>query len=858
MTCALLLVLSNALAGDRPLYDEAVRLIERHYLRLSTVDPELAFLGAAEAAESAVPWLIVDSSGSQLALHHGGGGPFARLERAPKSLGELPAALERLEDAILAEGSALPDDVELSVELLRGTMEALDRPSVVMAGDRLERFDERIRGTTSGVGARIAMLSGELTVRAVVEDSPAASGGLESGDVILRIDGASTVGMTVSRAVDRIRGPEGTQVKLVVRRMRGGAPRELELTLTRAELVLPNVSWEREGTLGWIRVDHFSDRTESLMRQALGELEAEGPLSGIMLDLRGNAGGSMIQSARAADLFLEEGLLVRTVGRGGAPVDGLLHEVHARPGADRLRVPLIVLVDDQSASASEILAGALQSHGRALLLGDRTYGKGTVQKIFTLRAGEDPVRIKLTVAEYRLEGDRPVADVGLAPDLWVRTATFGKGGVSLPAPGAAEERALQFVDEGPGWRTGEAPPHREDPLRMLAGDVLRAAASEEQAAMLAALDAVLAERQIEEERRLMDAFAARGIDWSAGGAQALPVGELYEAGPLPVQAELSFDDPPAPGARVHLTASVRSVSDLPLQRARLRLVTEQGNLPWDDVVLPIGALLPGEARTASATVSIPLGSPQRQDALQLRFEAEGMPTQSAGTRIVELAARPTPALRARARLLPKGDHHEVAITLDNEGQGVLTGVRARFAYPDAGVVELLEREVGVPAIGAGESASLRIGVKLAAGGDGPVPLDLIVDAEQLVEPLRLPLALDRGGDMATVAPPTLTLGAPLSALPGPLTLVIEARDDQGLADLVVWQGSEKIAWATGAGRRMRLEVPVQVPAGLTVLSARVHDHAGVEVDQRVVVRGVPDGDAAAQGQAEPTEEPPRR
>ncbi len=842
MTLALLLA-PLALAADLPLYEQAVHLIEGQYLRLEAVDPRAAFLGAADAAEGSVPWLIVEPLGEGVQLRHGASGPFARLERPPATLAELPAALGALEDAILGEGTALPEAVELSVELLRGATSALDRPSVVLAGEKLTRFDERIRGTTSGVGARIGLVGGELTIKSLFDDGPAERAGLRVGDVIVRVDGLSTLGMTVSRAVDHIRGPEGSSVTLLVRRVEGGAPRELSFVLQRAELVLPNVEWERQGALGWMRLDHFSDHTESLMRRGLEELAAEGPLDGLILDLRGNAGGSMIQAARAADLFLDQGLLVRTVGRGGAPVDGLLHEISARPGASAL--PLVVLVDQDSASASEILAGALQSHGRAVLLGDRTYGKGTVQKIFTLRAGEDPVRLKLTVAEYRLVGDVPVAEVGLAPDLWARTASFSAGGVSLPEEGPPGERSVLFVDEQPGWREGVTPPHRDDPLRDLAAELLRTTEGPGAEAMRAALERVLAEARQEEDRRLVEAFSARGLDWGAGAAPAAPLA-VYEVGEAPVSVELGFEDPPVPGSKVRVFARVRATRPEEIRRARIRLSTPRGDLPWDDVILPIGHLKPGEEREVWATVAIPLGSARREDVIALTYESEGAPARSLGSRVVEIGERAEPRVRTTAKLAPDADHQVVLLTVENRGPGTLTGLRARLRWPEAAGVELLAREAGLPALGAGERGELRLPVRVSEAVIGPLALELLLDAEQLVDPLVLPLALGRDGRATVVEPPELTLDAPLSALPGPLTVLVEARDDQGLADLTLWQGGEKVAWSTGGGRRLRLEVPLTLPEGSVVLVARTHDWEGAEAETRLMIRGVPGGDGAAQ------------
>ena len=426
----------GAQAGERAVYDDAVRRIESHYLYLDDLDVSEALLDAAESAEDALPWLIVETDDAGVKLIHGEQGPIGRVAPVKGGLSGLPAALSALEDQ-LAVASAFTDDdgqpygiptsVDLPVELLRGASHALDRHSVVLSGERLERFDERITGKLQGIGARISRHNELLVVEQVFPSGPADVGGVLPGDRVVRIDGASTVGMSVSNTVDRIRGAEGTQVQIELEREVEGSSETVVLVLTRAEVRIPNVSWEvePEGT-GYIEITHFSEQTARLLRQALADFQVAG-VRGIVIDLRDNSGGSMIQSCQATDLFVDSGPVLRTAGRDDKPVDRLIQHYRSESSEDEPQVPIVVLVGPGSASASEILAGALVLRDRAVLVGARTHGKGTVQKLYTLcrDEGESRARFKLTVARYLLPGDIPIeTGVGLPADLEVDAVRF--------------------------------------------------------------------------------------------------------------------------------------------------------------------------------------------------------------------------------------------------------------------------------------------------------------------------------------------------------------------------------------------------------------------------------------------------
>lgn len=841
---------ATALGAEIGLYRRAEQVIDAHYLRIDDLSVARAFDEAAEAASDAIPWLQVQHAGDDLVLSHGTAGEFARVRlsetgRAAR-LDDLPMALARLEDAILGQGTPIGDDLDLPVELLRGAARALDRHSVVLAGGRLERFDERLTGKMSGIGATMGLNDGLLTVEAIFPDCPAERGGLHVGDRVVRIDGLSTRGITVSRAVERIRGAPGTEVVLAVERLRSdGTLDQLTLPFVRAEVIIPNVTWRRlPSGMGLITIDHFSEATQSLMRKALVELTTgANPVKGVVLDLRDNSGGSMIQSSLAADLLLDGGVVVRTTGRNGAPVSNLVRELEARDDGHEPVVPLVVLVDRQSASASEILAGSLAIHGRAALLGERTFGKGTVQKTYSLREAPDEVRLKLTVAEYRLDGDVRVADVGLQPDLWVDTARFDRLGAHLPGQDTPAD-ALVVVEQGEGW--GDGATARGDVLLEIAQRVLQDTRGHRRADVLASMERTGARVHAEEQARLAAVFAQGGIRWDPADPATLgryPRGFPVE--PPPVASTVRIQGLARAGSQVTLTATLNSGWDLPLHQARLRLRGTDDGSVWDDVVLPVGYVPPHGTASATAQVQLPPGLSAREDRVEVVLEADGLPILPLGESIFAIEARARPPLSASASLVAEEDHHRVELTLENRGATTLTGLSARFRFPEDDSVELLDREVLLAALGAGASARLDLRLKLSdTAAIVALPLDLVVEAEVYGDVLKAPILLPLDGARVEVTPPSVAVNLPLRTTAGALMADIEAQDDHGLDELTVWFDGEKIAWRALGGRKTRLELPLIVPSGTTALTVRARDDQGAESTQSWYVRGVVE-DAAA-------------
>ncbi|SHE78490.1 carboxyl-terminal processing protease [Desulfacinum infernum DSM 9756] len=305
------------------------------------------------------------------------------------------------------------DSQTLIYGAISGMLHELDPHSSFLRPEDYKELEIETKGKFGGIGIEITIRNGVLTVVAPLEDTPADRAGIQANDQIIKIDGAPTQEMSLMEAVQKMRGPKGTKVRLTI--LREGARKPLEFELVRDIISIRSVRTRPlEKGYGYVRISSFQSGTGRDLRKTLEKLEKEdGPLQGLILDLRNNPGGLLDQAVAVADEFLDEGLIVYTGGRR----ESQQMKFEAHKGSARHPYPIVVLVNGGSASASEIVAGALQDHKRAVIIGEPTFGKGSVQTVIPLKDGS---AVRLTTSLYYTPSGRSIQAKGIHPDIVVK------------------------------------------------------------------------------------------------------------------------------------------------------------------------------------------------------------------------------------------------------------------------------------------------------------------------------------------------------------------------------------------------------------------------------------------------------
>jgi len=322
------------------------------------------------------------------------------------------------------------DPQKLIYGAIKGMVQSLDPHSSFMTKEEYDELMTETKGSFSGIGIEITIKDKILTVVSPIEGTPAYEAGIKAGDKIIMVEGQSTQDMSLIEAVKKIRGAEGTRVKLTI--AREGVDKPLEFSITRGMIPLKSVrAYSLEPEIGYVRISNFQSDTAEDLSSAIDGLEKKKALKGLILDLRNNPGGLLAQAIDVSDLFLDSGVIVSTKGRESA------NNIQATAHKDEKRrnYPIIVLVNGGSASAAEIVAGALQDNKRALILGTRTFGKGSVQSILPL---SDGCGLRLTTARYYTPSGKSIQSSGITPDIEI---PFIAPDETAPAP------SPQFIRE---------------------------------------------------------------------------------------------------------------------------------------------------------------------------------------------------------------------------------------------------------------------------------------------------------------------------------------------------------------------------------------------------------------------------
>ncbi len=305
------------------------------------------------------------------------------------------------------------DQAEMIDSAINGVLQSLDPYSAYMSPDLFKEMQTDTKGEFGGLGIEIGMESGVVKVISPIDDTPAAEAGIKAGDYIVKIGKDQVQGKTLLEAVKLMRGPVGTSINLTVRRKNVKKP--LEFQITRKIIEVRSVNSEiisKEKNIGYIRLKSFNENSDKQFLKSIKNFEKNKKIKGYVLDLRNNPGGLLTQAINITDFFLDDGEIVSTKGRNISET----RKFFARKGDEINGKPIVVLINNGSASAAEIFAGALKDHKRAIILGENSYGKGSVQSVIPLKNGGG---IRLTISKYYLPSGKSISEVGVTPDILV-------------------------------------------------------------------------------------------------------------------------------------------------------------------------------------------------------------------------------------------------------------------------------------------------------------------------------------------------------------------------------------------------------------------------------------------------------
>ncbi len=653
---------------------KVVHYVKENYVDPHRVRPKEMMVAALEAVEKSVPDVMVEGSAESGKVRVNVNGKLKDFDISHvDSLWKMSFTMKDIFDFISRNMRPVEDTREIEYAAVNGMLQTLDPHSVLLRPEMYREMKLTTKGEFGGLGFVIQMREGVLTVVKVLPKTPAFRAGIKKDDQILRIGEESTVNMELNEAVSKLRGPVDSRVTITVNRKSWERPQSF--TVTRALITIESVQSKLlSRNVGYVRLKNFQGNTTRDLETALGELGEQAKrtgspagLKGLVLDLRGNPGGLLDQAIQVSDLFLSSGTIVATVGLS----DKLREEKRAHPDDDDDAYPIAVLVNAGSASASEIVAGALKNQNRAVIIGRQTFGKGSVQVLYDF---PDESALKLTIAKYLTPGDISIQEVGITPDIQLIPTRVSKDRVDVFAPRksmgeadlehhfsnpanaqAAHKRddvvvrekpadSLKYLKEervakadakdaakekahGPksALTDSDGAPEeelddqldaesqdevKEDFEVSFARDFIVAAPAVRRDEMLKLGRTFVVEKRQVEEKRIADAISGLGVDWAAG--------------PTPRHVQLSSVLKPGSdkklvageSAQLELTVENKGTEAVP----RLRAWVESENGFLDRREFLFGLLKPGEKKSWAVTVKTSKDLASRRDGVTVKLQ----------------------------------------------------------------------------------------------------------------------------------------------------------------------------------------------------------------------------------------------
>jgi carboxyl-terminal processing protease len=727
-----------------PIFSKTLFYVRENYFDKNRLDPRRMLVGALDFVQRDVPEILIDrwpeNDPKQVTVKVNGQQRSFSIERvdAPWSL---RSTLQEIFRFVQPNLQPVPDKeesrrlVEIEMAATNGMLYTLDPHSVLLDVETYKDMRTQTQGKFGGLGIVIEMdKKNRITVKRPMPDTPAIRVGIKAKDHIVRINNESTVNMTLNEAVERLRGDVDTNVDVYVER--DNAPGMKKFTITRAfirppaidpparVLAVPAAPGQAPAKVGYFHMQHFSANSAGDLADALAMFDRE-KVKGIIMDLRGNPGGLYEQAQKVADAFIKSGTLVSMVGVGGAQ----RKDETASDSGHEPTVPLAVLVNQNSASASEIVAGAVKNLDRGIVIGEETFGKGSVQVLFDIqspisfgdRSEDDKLGLKLTTAQYLTPGDISIQGTGVVPDVQTDALLVQKEGerswIRLqPSSHKRREADYEWHLEHPSARHGEKPMEtvsylllpkpgeksrlrgrddeetNEDPEEDAAEeedrdtktdfliDFARDFLAQVQARSPRRRDLVQSSRSFldkvraGEDKKVSQALEKLGVDWTAGPANG-PLPELHVSlQPLSADAKIHA------GTVAKVRGVVKNVGRTPAYR--VRAVLDSDNPIFDENEMVFGRILPGESKSYDLSVKVPTSSFTRTDELKATLYTQRGSVKTPGADVlvnIEGKARPMFAYTYQTIDDQKNGNHDgqvqrgeqvrTLVTVKNIGQG---------------------------------------------------------------------------------------------------------------------------------------------------------------------------------------------
>ncbi|MGR3303593.1 MAG: MXAN_5808 family serine peptidase [Candidatus Scalindua sp.] len=569
------------------------------------------------------------------------------------------------------------EDIEYAA--INGMLAQLDPHSVVFPPKDFTEFKIGTSGKFGGLGMVVGLRDGILTVISPIEGTPAFRAGLKSGDKIIAIDEDSTINMSLQEAVSKLRGDPSTSVILIVESKKSQTNKTV--TLIREIIAIPSVDSKLvDGNIGYIKIRNFQEDTSQSLEEKIAELTAEsGTLKGLILDLRNNSGGLLGQAIAVADKFLSSGMIVVTV----EPKGKQKIQKAKKSSKDLAKCPLVVIIDAGSASGAEIVAGALKDNKRAILIGDTSFGKGTIQQLVDLMNG---AALKLTVGKYLTPNFTDIQSVGITPDILLTQSQVSEDEIILfnESRHFREKDLKKHLDEhskaelpyekikylfiaDTDSETGEQKLKDEDYYKIpdLEKDthvqfakriILNTPSYDNNDDLLRRLKPIFEDFKKDEEMKISEALNTLGIDWSTGETIALPsvttnLHLVPSNGKLKASEEL----------KIEISVTNNSTGTL----YRLRGITESKNLLLDKREFIFGKIETGMTKTSSKTIKIPQNSLSRKDELLIKFSEYNEHAPEDIKSAISITALPKPVFSYSYQIIDEGEG------LTGNGDGII-------------------------------------------------------------------------------------------------------------------------------------------------------------------------------------------